>query len=583
MIDQNRDKMCYGDDSSGRVIPTNDELLQGRGNSFSNITEIPSTGCNRLARAERYGQVFFLKGLKKEYALEPVFRSLLRKEFELLVTMNHPNIVRAFNLEEVNDFGLCIVMEYVDGYTLDKYLELKPSLLSRKKITRQLLDALQHIHSHQQVHRDLKPANLMVTRNDEDLKIIDFGFADADRYVAFKEPAFSAQFASPEQFEGGELDCRSDIYSFGILLRMIFPHQYRSIAKRCTQYKREKRYRDVLAVKKALFSPWHRIIVASLAVLFCALIVFGVYKKQHFYSEIFAAEAPSGQMLNFQIRDSKAYVARNADVSGDLVIPANVQYGLFKFPVVCIDSSAFCDNMNLRHVQLPEGLLYIRRDAFKHCLALSDTLVLPESLQEIQPLAFHTTGITHLIIRSKLLTAPLGSKEFFTDCIKLTMVEVAASVDSLCEALFDPSNYVVTLIFKNSMTELPVSFIPYSKDLRVIQFPKNLRRIKAGAFYSTYMPRIVLPESVECLEGYVFRYAHTRYLEIGPNVREIGNAALSDMNHLDTLVFRAKTPPAYVGNIFGNINHDYVFMVPKESLPLYLADSVYAKRHPVGM
>lgn len=86
-------------DSSGRIMPQNTaDYLSS--DTFTDFVEVPSSGYNRLVRAVRYGRYFMLKGLKAEYAGDEVFRTLLRKEFEIMVQMDHPNIVRVYSLEE---------------------------------------------------------------------------------------------------------------------------------------------------------------------------------------------------------------------------------------------------------------------------------------------------------------------------------------------------------------------------------------------------------------------------------------------------------------------------------------------------
>ena len=185
--------------------------------------ELPSEGYNRLFKAVRYGKYFVLKGLKEKYRDNNLYRGLIIKEFDILVSLNHPNIVRCYGIEEVEDLGLCIIMEYVDGVTLDRFLETKPSSAQRRKVVKQMLNAMDYYHELQLVHRDLKPSNILITNNAHNVRIIDFGLADTDYYAVFKEPAFTRQYASPEQLNGEKLDCRSDIYSFGKVLAKIFP------------------------------------------------------------------------------------------------------------------------------------------------------------------------------------------------------------------------------------------------------------------------------------------------------------------------------------------------------------------------
>ena len=225
--------------SSGEVTSSFENISD----VFTAYAEIPSGGFNRLYKAKRYGKWFVLKGLKPEFQRKAVYNELLTKEFELGVQMDHPNIAHTFSFETDPVAGPCIVMEYVDGCTLKEFLVQKPSAAVRRKIAKEVLSAMSYFHGKQIIHRDLKPDNILITHNGHNVKIIDFGLADTDYHGVFKQPAGSDKYAAPEQKSGGAaLDCRADIYAFGVVLRRIFPCSYRGVARKCTQPDREKRF-----------------------------------------------------------------------------------------------------------------------------------------------------------------------------------------------------------------------------------------------------------------------------------------------------------------------------------------------------
>ena len=209
-------------------------------------------GFNQVVKVRRQGKWFILKGLKDEYRDQQAYIELLKKEFELGTHLDHPNIVKILAKEMNPEIGPCIVMEFVDGVTLDEFLAAKPSVSIRRKVVEQLVDALVYIHGKQIIHRDLKPSNILVTRNGNNVKIIDFGLSDADDYAILKQPAGTERYMAPEQKDNdAKIDGRADIYAFGLLLKEIFPHRYQHIAAVCSRPDRDRRYANAEAVRKA--------------------------------------------------------------------------------------------------------------------------------------------------------------------------------------------------------------------------------------------------------------------------------------------------------------------------------------------
>ena len=212
-----------------------------------------SHGFNQLAKVKRQGRWFLLKGLKEEFRQKPIYLELLKKEYALMVQLDHPNIVKAYAKEVNEELGASIVMEYIDGMTLDNFLKNKPSRQTRRKVVDQLVDALAYLHSKQILHRDLKPGNIVITRNGNNVKIIDFGLSDADDYTILKQSAGTLSYMAPEQqHHGRKVDNRADLYAFGLILRKLFPHRYRHIAAKCTRENPNHRYADMETVRKAL-------------------------------------------------------------------------------------------------------------------------------------------------------------------------------------------------------------------------------------------------------------------------------------------------------------------------------------------
>ena len=202
-----------------------------RSEQFSDFTPIPCKGFNLLCKAKRYGRWWVLKGLKEQYRQDENYKNLLHKEFDILISLQHPNIVSAYSMEEIPEMGTCIVMEWIDGITLEHWSGRKTE---EEDIFLQLLDAVHYIHAKQIVHRDLKPSNIMITHNGNHVKLIDFGLSDTDDFAILKQPAGTPGYISPEQIASQQADIRNDIFSIGCILEKILPSKpYTAIIKRC--------------------------------------------------------------------------------------------------------------------------------------------------------------------------------------------------------------------------------------------------------------------------------------------------------------------------------------------------------------
>lgn len=239
---------------------------------FTDHEKLKNVGYNALYKAKRFGKWYILKGLNDEYKNEPFYKNLLNKEFELSFFLDHHNIVKVIDMDNDPIVGICIVMEYIDGCTLKEFLELEHSSDVYRKILAEILDAMAYYHSKQIIHRDIKPENILITRNGNNVKIIDFGLSDTDYHAALKQPAGTVKYAAPEQMDpNAVIDCRADIYALGVILKNHFPKKYKSIAEKCINADREKRYSsageiiNVLKKKsKALYLATALMVVAIL-------------------------------------------------------------------------------------------------------------------------------------------------------------------------------------------------------------------------------------------------------------------------------------------------------------------------------
>jgi serine/threonine protein kinase len=166
-----------------------------------------------------------LKVLPPELIGDEQFRHRFERESQMAAALDHPNIVPVHDAGGI-DGVLYIAMRYVEGTDLAKVLAAEGALgLDRTlSILAQTADALDEAHSQGLAHRDVKPANILLTRSrgGERAYLTDFGlakqWASASRLTRSGLFVGTLSYAAPEQFTGGDIDGRADVYSLGCVL-----------------------------------------------------------------------------------------------------------------------------------------------------------------------------------------------------------------------------------------------------------------------------------------------------------------------------------------------------------------------------
>ena len=239
---------------------------------FTEVSLIKETESHQLFRAKRYGRWYLLKALPPALRDSEIHLQMLHKEMEVLMQLQHPGIVDCLGMEHLDDYtdsegntisvGPCIILEYIDGETLEETIKDNSSFFTlHSSFLDELLDALAYMHSSGITHRDLKPSNIMLTHNGQHVKIIDFSLADTNSHAILKQPSGTRKYISPEQETMTTPDVRNDIYSLGVILDellkgnpSIFNHQssiFKKIARRC-QLPIDQRYPNIAALKADL-------------------------------------------------------------------------------------------------------------------------------------------------------------------------------------------------------------------------------------------------------------------------------------------------------------------------------------------
>lgn len=208
-----------------------------------NIVPFASTPSSQLWIMVRDGRRFMLKGLPPRLRGHAEMRARLRKEYEIGMKLDHPGIARVYGFESFAVTGDVIVMEYVAGRTLGRYVRdcqaeagrpARKSRHERERIALEIARALAAAHAAGIAHRDLKPDNILVADNGDHPRIIDFGLADGDDFLTGKRSLGTPEYGAPEQQRPSTADSRADVYSFGKILEELLPERrYRLIRKSC--------------------------------------------------------------------------------------------------------------------------------------------------------------------------------------------------------------------------------------------------------------------------------------------------------------------------------------------------------------
>ncbi|MFL6235223.1 MAG: protein kinase domain-containing protein [Thermoanaerobaculia bacterium] len=210
--------------SAGSSVLGDADHLVGRTLAHYRVLEYTGGGgMGVVYKAEdlRLARTVALKFLPPELTRDPDAKSRFLQEARSASVLDHPNICTIHEVGETDDGRLYLAMPYYDGETLRRRIERSPIPIDEAvDIAEQIARGLAKAHRGGIVHRDIKPANIMVTA-DGVVKILDFGLAKLVGAAAITRTGSSVgtpAYMSPEQARGEDVDHRTDLWSFGIVL-----------------------------------------------------------------------------------------------------------------------------------------------------------------------------------------------------------------------------------------------------------------------------------------------------------------------------------------------------------------------------
>ena len=527
------EKAFESEPTSGFIKPA--DIVNSR--EFTEFSSIPSSRVFLLTRAKRQGRWWVLKGLKEEYRDDSVYRTLLQKEYEIISQLQHPMVVSAFSLEEVEGYGLCIVMEWIDGVTLKEWLaQGGHTRKERRHVANMLMEALGYVHSRQTQHRDLKPSNIMLTHNGQHLKLIDFGLSDTDSHAILKAPAGTEGYMAPEG--------PSDIYSLGCILRELRTGwSSRMVIRKCCA-PLDRRYTSVATVQKDLhrcwqWTPWI-VLIVSLLVLSAAIYLPPLISRLIAQGDLplgkksdasLVEESPHPEeIINFADKHVKDICVAHWDTNGDgelsmgeAAAVRNISDAFVETSITSFDEFRFFG----RVILLPEWT------SFCGCMALN-SIVIPANLASISGLSF-------------------------------------ANCSSLKHICVDPANTVYdsrsdcNAIIETATNKLVVG-------CKTSNIPDGITAIGNSAFWGRWdMQEMTLPETITTIEKDAFSCCTSlKAITLPASVSEIGDRAFIRCDALTSVRCHMETPPAISKEVFTNSAYATLY-VPKGCKAAYEA------------
>lgn len=506
---------------------------------FDSVESLSTNGATSLAyKVYIENRLYFMKQLRPEYQSVLRYRTIFHKEYELGCKISSPYVVKYESIGE-NENGLYILMEYINGASVEEKLKSEPEYFRSErnvnKFLLQLLEGLEAFHSKNIAYLDLNPQNVMLTQVGCDVKIVDLGFCmDAGYgYTA----GSTAGFAAPELLGGqlSEVNERTDIYAVGCLLRYIeeksgakFSRDLQSIVQRCLNPDKSKRFPSAADVAKAVKRPKNRLLMfAGALVVLLAGLLFFINGESNTVVDRLLLQGVEYRILSRE--DSTCEVIGGEGDLGNIYILPSVVIDRQSYRTVSIKDSAFC-NQKIKSIYLPEGLETVGYATFDECDSVV-TISIPSTVKDF------TSSFTDMksLKKVKIPAVRQVSPRAFVGCEAIVDVYIPEGVERLCLDAFALCRALVN-----------------------VRLPESLKVIERGVFFECKsIEEIIIPAAVT----------------------EIGDYAFYNCTALRNLYCYAPVPPVITA-IFNST--DVTVHVPAESLNAYQEDFNWKSYNIVG-
>lgn len=213
--------------------------------------EINNSSINTIVTAKDGSKDILTIGLKEAYGSKPNFQRYMRQEYERGKDLDSNYIFKFIALNDDAEKGVVVITEWEDSRDLTEWLREGHSDDEKRKVFRQVANAIDYIHSKGLVHGCLNATNIFITRKGDDVKLLTFKVRYTD---IMKQPQECLKYVAPEAKDGTVgLDARADIYSLGVLLKALgFDMEYHNVIEKCCRFGRNERFYSVASLLEAV-------------------------------------------------------------------------------------------------------------------------------------------------------------------------------------------------------------------------------------------------------------------------------------------------------------------------------------------